>query len=488
MTVWKRRRKKALDKKFTVQFSDHKGIRRRLIGFTDKHASEELERQVLRIVALKMASAALDAEAVKFLEVCGAYVRGKLAEWGIIDAGRAEAGKFITDLLANWRVAITPGNSPHYVKTAGRHIEIVAAACGWQFPADITALAFDQWRVEAKKTLAAKTLNNYMKSVKAFCEYLCRNKILPENPLKYLHAFDEKKDRRRIRRDLSDEDAARLIASTAASQKIVSGMPGHVRALLYRLEFLTGIRHNELRQLERRDFDFTEKIPTVTVRAEIGKVSKDRVIPLDSTLAADLREHLSGLTANALAFAGISTKHGAARLRVDLKEAGIPYQDEAGRFFDFHALRHTAATRLQRHGVAPMVAREILGHASLDMTGLYTHGNLSDMAAAVNGLDVKPATAEPGKNTATDARTYMRTNSNENDGKIRNTTEIEPPAAAAVATVAKCLFSSNDSAKIGLPATAPIHTPEKEWGELPGFTSIPTLLTKRPIGVLLVAL
>jgi integrase len=73
----------------------------------------------------------------------------------------------------------------------------------------------------------------------------------------------------------------RLIASTAASQKIVSGMPGHVRALLYRLEFFTGILHNELRQLERRDFDFTEKIPTVTVRTEIGKVSKDRVIPLD---------------------------------------------------------------------------------------------------------------------------------------------------------------------------------------------------------------
>jgi hypothetical protein len=98
----------------------------------------------LCIVALKTANSALDAEAVKALEVCDAYVRDKLAEWGIIDAGRTEAGKFITDLLANRRVAITPGNSTHYVKTAGRHVEVVSTACNWKFPADITALAFDQ--------------------------------------------------------------------------------------------------------------------------------------------------------------------------------------------------------------------------------------------------------------------------------------------------------------------------------------------------------
>jgi hypothetical protein len=52
MTVWKRRRKKALNKKFTIEFSDHKAIKRRLAAFADKHTSEEAKNWSGRFCAL----------------------------------------------------------------------------------------------------------------------------------------------------------------------------------------------------------------------------------------------------------------------------------------------------------------------------------------------------------------------------------------------------------------------------------------------------
>ncbi|MDA1166324.1 MAG: tyrosine-type recombinase/integrase [Planctomycetota bacterium] len=51
-------------------------------------------------------------------------------------------------------------------------------------------------------------------------------------------------------------------------------------------------------------------------------------------------------------------------LKRNLEAAGIPYQDKAGRFLDFHSLRHTFGTNLARAGVAPKVAQELMRTAA----------------------------------------------------------------------------------------------------------------------------
>ena len=63
----------------------------------------------------------------------------------------------------------------------------------------------------------------------------------------------------------------------------------------------------------------------------------------------------------------------ASRLRKDCEANGIPYRDETGRYADFHALRYTWATFLQRHGVAQRFAMKLMRHSDIKLTSkVYT--------------------------------------------------------------------------------------------------------------------
>jgi len=55
-------------------------------------------------------------------------------------------------------------------------------------------------------------------------------------------------------------------------------------------------------------------------------------------------------------------------LKQDLARCNIPYQDEFGRRVDFHALRHTFNTNLQRVGVPPRVTMELMRHSDLRLS------------------------------------------------------------------------------------------------------------------------
>jgi len=63
----------------------------------------------------------------------------------------------------------------------------------------------------------------------------------------------------------------------------------------------------------------------------------------------------------------------ASRLKVDAKRNGIAYRDEQGRYADFHALRYTWATFLQRNGVAQRFAMKLMRHSDIKLTAkVYT--------------------------------------------------------------------------------------------------------------------
>jgi integrase len=63
----------------------------------------------------------------------------------------------------------------------------------------------------------------------------------------------------------------------------------------------------------------------------------------------------------------------ARRLRKDAERNGIAYRDELGRYADFHALRYTWATFLQRNGVAQRFAMKLMRHSDIKLTAkVYT--------------------------------------------------------------------------------------------------------------------
>jgi hypothetical protein len=74
-------------------------------------------------------------------------------------------------------------------------------------------------------------------------------------------------------------------------------------------------------------------------------------------------------------------------IRADFKTAGIPLVDERGHRVDFHALRMTYITRLQRAGVSPREAMELARHSDMRLTmKTYTDAGQLPLAATVRGL------------------------------------------------------------------------------------------------------
>ena len=170
--------------------------------------------------------------------------------------------------------------------------------------------------------------------------------------------------------------------------------------MIYRLACESGLRANELRLLKVESFDFDNC--TVTVQDHTAKNRKEKTLPLRPDTAAEIKELLASKLPAAQAFK-VPNKT-ANMLKPDLKAAGIPYQDDAGRYCDFHSLRHTPGSLLAASGVHPKIAQEIMRHGDINLTmSLYTHTLRGQEADAVNRLpDFSRPSSESQKKTGTD--------------------------------------------------------------------------------------
>jgi len=78
-------------------------------------------------------------------------------------------------------------------------------------------------------------------------------------------------------------------------------------------------------------------------------------------------------------------------IRRDMESAGLPYQDEDGKFRDFHSLRHRFGSALAAANVPPKVAQTLMRHSTITLTmDRYSHVGLWDTAAAVDRLPPIP--------------------------------------------------------------------------------------------------
>jgi hypothetical protein len=113
-------------------------------------------------------------------------------------------------------------------------------------------------------------------------------------------------------------------------------------------------------------------VPFVVVRDYAAKNKKEESVQLVPEIVEALTAHRpAGCAGTDLVFPkGIPR---ARRLTLDAEANGIPYRDELGRYGDFHALRYTWATFLQRNGVAQRFAMKLMRHSDIRLTAqVYT--------------------------------------------------------------------------------------------------------------------
>ncbi len=206
--------------KYSVDFRDHDGIMRRVAAFTDRSASIELERQLKKLIALRMAGSGPDAELSRFLESCPGEIRDKLGEWNVITGARAAAGKTLAAHIEDWKLALeSKGNSIRHVRNFLANLNHLAADCGWKHLTDITSADLVRW-IAARKAVgrSAATINHHIRASKAFCGWLTKEKRITENPLAHVPLLNEKADRRIERHPYSVEELGLLLAAAEGGE------------------------------------------------------------------------------------------------------------------------------------------------------------------------------------------------------------------------------------------------------------------------------
>lgn len=146
-----------------------------------------------------------------------------------------------------------------------------------------------------------------------------------------------------------------------------------------------GLRVSELTGLEVTDIDLA--VGTCLIRE--GKGGKDRLLPIHARLCDELRSWIANRTAGYL-FPGRRGKRLSSRavqllMRRLAVRAGIVGAETARRV-NPHRCRHSFATRLLDAGANLLEVRDLLGHASINTTQIYTHTTAQRLKSAVDRL------------------------------------------------------------------------------------------------------
>lgn len=226
----------------------------------------------------------------------------------------------------------------------------------------------------SEKNLSNKAINRKLSCLKSYYRFLCKEGIIEKNPTE---------------RIISPKSSERLPDFINTGQMNVlfdkksygNDYKGTLEKTIIELFYASGIRLSELIHLKQRDINY--KTNTIKV---LGKRNKERLIPFNNSIAQSFMDYQK------------------------IKEDEIPESEEMREYFFVtrkgkklyprlvyrivkrhlslittlqkkspHILRHTFATHLLNNGADLNAIKEILGHANLSATQVYTHNTIGQL-------------------------------------------------------------------------------------------------------------
>ena len=416
--------KKKKCKRFLVDFFDNNHHRRKLLAFSNNQQSNRVAEKIELLLACR--GRILDPDLSKWLTQIPQKMYKQLVDWDMLDARQVAAGKPLAEHIEDFKSSLSAkGNTEKHVHIITSRVNRVIKKCKFTIWDDISASRVQQKisslrnyvevvemkevdgkKVKTKKKkdldeISAQTYNHYLQAIKQFCKWMVQDRRAIESPLEHLQGINVKADLRHDRRSL-EPDEIRLLLETTRYQPKRFGMTGYERALLYRLTVETGLRRDELDSLKKSSFNFDTC--TVTVEPGYTKNKKIAILPLRKDTATELQVFLSSKMPTTKAFK-VPVKT-ADMIKEDLTAAGIPYVDDAGRFADFHSLRHSTGSLLAAAGVHPKVIQTIMRHSDINLTmSRYTHifqGQETEAVAKIPDLSLPSKKKQMAVATGTD--------------------------------------------------------------------------------------
>jgi len=280
----------------------------------------------------------------------------------------------ISDFLEALRVR---NYSESTVRTRGHHLQRFAAWCADRAltrPSEITKPILERYqrslfhyRKPSGGPISFRSQAMAITSVRVFFKHLARQNRILTNPAADLDL--PKEERRLPRVVLTAEEAEQVL-----QQPSVGDLLGlRDRAILETL-YSTGIRRSECVNLSVYDID--PQRGTLFVR--LGKGKKDRIVPIGERALAWVQKYLHEVRPQLVVEPDSGrlflSRHGAAIAVASLTDAVRSYvvQSGVGKPGACHLFRHTMATLMLEGGAEIRFIQEMLGHASLATTQIYT--------------------------------------------------------------------------------------------------------------------
>lgn len=215
---------------------------------------------------------------------------------------------------------------------------------------------------------AASTVARKLASIKAFYRFLTAERYIRRNPAEVLEAASRGLHLPKV---LSVQEVERLL-----DEPNLGTLDGYRDKTMLELLYATGMRVSELVNVPVKNVDM--KMQYVIV---MGKGSKERMLPLGRTALHYLEHYLSVVRPQLLhgkpdaAAELFVTGWGGPMTRERFYEIIVAYGESAGisKRVTPHMLRHSFATHLLNNGTDLRIVQELLGHADISTTQIYTH-------------------------------------------------------------------------------------------------------------------
>lgn len=223
-----------------------------------------------------------------------------------------------------------------------------------------------------RRGLAKRSIARKLSAVRSFYRFLHAEELVDANPARSVRA---PKRERTLPAFLTREQMETLL-SAAEARAMEGGFLPLRNLAIVELFYSTGLRVSELQQLNSSDLDLVSERVRV-----LGKGRKERIVPVGSMAVSAMRKYenrraeVAGASGRGDRRALFLSQHGK-RLTVRQIQNVIRkfldlVSEDAG--LSTHSIRHSFATHLVDAGADLMAVKELLGHASLSTTQIYTH-------------------------------------------------------------------------------------------------------------------
>ncbi|HTX88261.1 MAG TPA: site-specific tyrosine recombinase/integron integrase [Bacteroidales bacterium] len=265
--------------------------------------------------------------------------------------------------------------SPHTVAAYRNDLDQFTAFLQEQYPGtglqEINATLVRSWVVALmEKGISPRSVNRKLTTLKSFFRFLQKEGEVDQNPVRNVIS---PKTPKRLPVFVEKEKMELLLDGIAFGE----GFPALRDRLVLEMLYGTGMRLSELVHLECTDVDFHRSTLKV-----LGKRNKERLIPFTPKFGDLMQRYLEE------------------RGRIAKEEAGLIVTDSGNKIYPKyvyrlvirylsqvttltkkspHVLRHTFATHLLNNGADLNAVKELLGHANLSATQIYTHNTIEKL-------------------------------------------------------------------------------------------------------------